>query len=344
MLEREIMETQTNGHSVESTNIEKTSWWVIIVFIVIVLFFIGLWIYWPVIASSWAIPNVDNKSAITYSDMGCFGDSFGGLNVLVAAFAFIGFLFALYLQRIDLQLQRDEMKLTRKEMKDNRLENERQTHIYEEQNALITNQLQQAEFQRTFQAYWNIYNSLTPKYDKYNYMHDGNDFLKYISKILKYYTNKYTGLNFETKDMRSCAIRFYESYSELKSIYIQTSVIIEIIQNTSYQNETSATYMQKIICSLSGRGVRQALGAFLCLCDIEEFVNEDCIKNIRQNIKPTSSAALRKMWLAKIQKLLADTQPNNPEDIGNSASKILDKFVQDAKKGRIITQLTRGDK
>lgn len=344
MLEREIMETQTKDHSVGSTNIEKTPWWVIIIFIAIVLFFIGLWIYWPVIASSWAIPNIDNKSAITYSDMGCFGDSFGGLNVLVAAFAFIGFLFALYLQRKDLRLQRSEMKLTRIEMHLNQLENEKQTSIYEEQNALIMTQLRQAEFQRKIQAYWNIYNRLTAKYDKYNYMHGGNDFLKNISIILKCYTNQHVGMHFDKKEMKKCVIQFYESYSELKSICIQTSIIVDIIQQIAEHSESSSTYMYKIISSMSGRGIRQALGAFLCICKIEELVSDECIEQIVLRIKPASSAALRKSWLGKIQKLLADTQPDRPEDIENASPKILDKFIQDARKGRIITHLSEGDK
>lgn len=55
-----------------------------------------------------------------YPDMmnrGQFGDMFGGLNALFSGLAFTGVIYAIFLQRRDLELQREELKLTREELK-----------------------------------------------------------------------------------------------------------------------------------------------------------------------------------------------------------------------------------
>lgn len=57
---------------------------------------------------------------IAYPDMatrGQFGDLFGGLNTLFSGLAFAGVVYAILLQRKDLELQREELKLTREELK-----------------------------------------------------------------------------------------------------------------------------------------------------------------------------------------------------------------------------------
>ena len=50
------------------------------------------------------------------SDSGLFGDMFGGINALFSGFAFLGVIYAIILQRKELQLQRKELELTRKEL------------------------------------------------------------------------------------------------------------------------------------------------------------------------------------------------------------------------------------
>ena len=55
-----------------------------------------------------------------YPDMalrGQFGDLFGGLNALFSGLAFLGVIYAIFLQRRELELQREELKLTREELK-----------------------------------------------------------------------------------------------------------------------------------------------------------------------------------------------------------------------------------
>lgn len=48
---------------------------------------------------------------------GQFGDMFGGINALFSGLAFLGVIYAIWLQREELSLQRKELELTRKELK-----------------------------------------------------------------------------------------------------------------------------------------------------------------------------------------------------------------------------------
>lgn len=83
---------------------------------VVIIIMVCLWCIWPGVIHVWAEPINTQAKGATYDELAHFGDLFGGLNVLVAAFAFIGFLYALHLQRKDLRLQREEMRQSRHEM------------------------------------------------------------------------------------------------------------------------------------------------------------------------------------------------------------------------------------
>jgi hypothetical protein len=48
---------------------------------------------------------------------GQFGDMFGGMNALFSGLAFLGVIYAMWLQREELELQRRELELTRRELK-----------------------------------------------------------------------------------------------------------------------------------------------------------------------------------------------------------------------------------
>jgi len=50
------------------------------------------------------------------TERGQFGDMFGALNALFSGLAFLGVIYAILLQRSELELQRKELKLTRREM------------------------------------------------------------------------------------------------------------------------------------------------------------------------------------------------------------------------------------
>jgi len=50
------------------------------------------------------------------TDRGLFGDSFGAINTLFSAFAFIGIIIAIFYQKEELELQREEIAQNRKEL------------------------------------------------------------------------------------------------------------------------------------------------------------------------------------------------------------------------------------
>ncbi len=52
-----------------------------------------------------------------WTESGQFGDMFGGLNALFSGLAFLGVIYAIFLQKEELGLQRKELELTRKELK-----------------------------------------------------------------------------------------------------------------------------------------------------------------------------------------------------------------------------------
>ena len=69
---------------------------------------VGLWLAFPVLMSMvFAKPE----------NVGIFGDMYGALNALFSGFALLGVVYAVLLQRKELQLQRAELELTRAELK-----------------------------------------------------------------------------------------------------------------------------------------------------------------------------------------------------------------------------------
>ena len=53
----------------------------------------------------------------TWGERGAVGDMFGSINALFSGFALCGVIYAIFLQRKELELQREELKLTREELK-----------------------------------------------------------------------------------------------------------------------------------------------------------------------------------------------------------------------------------
>jgi len=82
--------------------------------------------------------------------------SFDRLNTLFSGLAFWGVVFAILLQKSELQLQRDELRLTRNELKLTRSEVRGQKEQLEAQNAT----LKQQRFENTFFSLVNLFNSI----------------------------------------------------------------------------------------------------------------------------------------------------------------------------------------
>lgn len=107
-----------------------SSWWfVALIASCIIIWFFGLWGTHEYVNSQYAAYNPED----ILTNPGAFGDSSGAINALFSALAFAGVIFAIILQKKELQLQREELKQTREEL-------EGQKHEFEQQNETLTKQ------------------------------------------------------------------------------------------------------------------------------------------------------------------------------------------------------------
>lgn len=114
--------------------IEKKSWSVGFILFVAVLVcvgisFLGIWLSYIFVSKHPDVPDVMNAR-------GLFGDSWGGVNAIISAFAFAGVIVTLFLQNRDLNLQRKEMARQREEF-----EKENETLKYQRFENLFYNML-----------------------------------------------------------------------------------------------------------------------------------------------------------------------------------------------------------
>ena len=96
----------------------STKWWPLVLLMVAV---IVIWLLW------WWIFYHD-------PDRGTFGDMFGGVNTLFSGLAFAGVIYAIFLQRKELELQREELVQTREELKGQKLMLKAQNETLRKQN------------------------------------------------------------------------------------------------------------------------------------------------------------------------------------------------------------------
>ena len=105
-----------------SDNRGDWSWLVpAVLIVVVILVMIGAGLY---------IPEVYNKP----NSAGEFGDMFGGVNALFSGLAFVGVIYAILLQRRELQLQREELEYTRFELKGQKEQLEAQNQTFRQQS------------------------------------------------------------------------------------------------------------------------------------------------------------------------------------------------------------------
>ena len=113
-----------------------SNWWFVLLIVVCVLLWIvGLWGTHQYVNSLYVIRSPED----ILTNPGVFGDSSGAINALFSALAFAGVIFAIILQKKELQLQREELKQTREEL-------EGQKHEFEQQNVTLKRQ----RFENTF--------------------------------------------------------------------------------------------------------------------------------------------------------------------------------------------------
>ena len=91
---------------------------------------------------------------------GQFGDSFGAVNALFAGLAFAGVIFAILLQKKELELQRDELGLQRKELEDTRAEIRGQKEQLQAQKQTLQKQNFESSFFQLLSRHSEIVNSM----------------------------------------------------------------------------------------------------------------------------------------------------------------------------------------
>ena len=106
---------------------------------VVILFLLNMSLIWVVDNPDWR---------------GTFGDQFGAVNALFSGLAFAGLIYAIILQRRDLQLQREDIALTRKEMAD-------QTAEFEKQNETLRIQRFENTFFNMLSQFQEVVNNLS---------------------------------------------------------------------------------------------------------------------------------------------------------------------------------------
>ena len=101
---------------------KKVSWWPLW------LTFLGIIFLWgtSIIVLCWLFPDIGVR--------GQFGDTFGAVNALFAGLAFAGIIFAIILQKKELELQRQELKETRDEIRGQKEQLQAQDQTLQKQN------------------------------------------------------------------------------------------------------------------------------------------------------------------------------------------------------------------
>lgn len=93
----------------ENNGGKHTGWILVIAFgVSLVVFIGGMFLSHWYAGEYFPVPGDDNPQAL-------FGDSFGGVNALISAFAFAGLIATIYIQREELKAQRKDLELQRKE-------------------------------------------------------------------------------------------------------------------------------------------------------------------------------------------------------------------------------------
>ena len=101
---------------------KKVNWWPLWLTFLVIIFLWGM----SIIVLFWLFPDIGVR--------GQFGDTFGAVNALFAGLAFAGIIFAIILQKKELELQRQELKETRDEIRGQKEQLEAQDRTLQKQN------------------------------------------------------------------------------------------------------------------------------------------------------------------------------------------------------------------
>ncbi len=153
---------------------------------------------------------------INSNKIGSFGDMFGAINALFSGLAFVGVIYAIFLQMDELELQRNELELTRKDIKD-------QTVQFEAQEKQLGLQREELEIQNktnNLQRFENTFFQLLKKIDLINNDLRSHYFAEESWNIGKEVLRKYKFLHFNdmSSDIITDSIELEELYNGFKTL------------------------------------------------------------------------------------------------------------------------------
>lgn len=180
---------------------------------------------------------------------GTFGDMFGTISALFTGLAFAGIIYAILLQRKDLELQRHELSLTREEL-------EGQKNQLQAQNETLTKQTFEGTFFQLIQLHNDIVNSIIVRENEKELSKGRECFEKYYNHLKMLYT-KHTVPDKEARSKGYYLEIIDSTYSEFFNLY-EASLghyfrnlynIIKFIKNSEINNKR--TYTNLIRAQLS---------------------------------------------------------------------------------------------
>lgn len=203
--------------------------------IVIVVLLLVIWGLWPMIALWWSNDGASDPVSSQYSAAGSFGDLFGSYNALVSLLAFGGFLYALHMQKKDLQLQREEMRQSREEM-------EHQTAQFREQTELLEAQLSQQKKHNKLNQYVSYAYRIETVFEKFVTAHKGAEFARTICDLHKFFFYSKASCRIDHKRIEIALDAHMKLYSELEFICTKVCNFIQTVSDD--KSITQEDYMQ----------------------------------------------------------------------------------------------------
>lgn len=320
MADSEKSPSTADAHKAEAekTNFTGCLFW-------IVLFLLCLWLCWPKIVSWWSTPSSDETAKVTYSDIGCFGDLFGSFNALVSMLAFMGFLYALYLQRRDLQLQKEEMRQSRVEM-------ELQTIQFREQTELLKKQIAQQNKQNRIDKYVEFAYKIYEKIDEFDTMHKGGDFINLIHHLLKAYIYKKSRRYTDEEETLRKHSSFLKLYSEIGSICEKIYRLTKTIASDKDFTDDDRRTVAMVLLSTCGTEMLVALDYYLLVA--KAITNDPEIQPMLISIFHLSGSDAAKNGLIRnATKHLQNDYEMSKEIMRKTPAEVVDDFLHEIKYG-----------
>lgn len=168
------------------------------------------------------------------SDRGTFGDMFGTINALFAGLAFAGIIYAIFLQRKDLELQRRELQLTREEL-------DGQKQQLQAQNDTLKRQAFQNTFFQLLELHNDIVKSLVFRYANGEISSTGRECFQYYYDELKIHYDsfpKQKGENDEIKIINSSYEKLFVLYqADLGHYFRNLYNLVKYVKNSQIEDK-----------------------------------------------------------------------------------------------------------